>query len=310
MMRRRDAFTLVELLVVMAIITVLMGLVLVGLRAAYRTSLKTDELSRIRQLGNAWLMFSQNHRDKMVPGWMDHAAQEREDSPQVYPDLTEISPAPDWDPSSENVGGYWTWKLLPYLDYAWPIIRGHLPADEQTVEHFQERGKDVALSPGFGYNGWYLGGQWAKWDPHVAMPQLRFSSVELENGAMDNLVITSIPSLQRPTEVVAFCSSFHAPEVMAEPITSNRLRGSWLVEPRILAGEYMWGLDEIGDLVVLQETHAPLGRFTGEAACWFPDGHAEGLSNEALADQRRWIDDARRIGDTEAWDFSHADDVD
>ena len=309
-MRNRDAFTLVELLVVMAIIAILTGLLLVGLRAAYRTSLKMDELSRIRQLGNAWLMFSQNHRDTIVPGWMDHAALEQQDSPQVYPDLTEIPPAPDWDHSSENVAGYWTWKLLPYLDYSWPIIRGHLPAEEQVVENFQETGMDVALSPGCGYNGWYLGGQWAKWDPHVERPQLRFSSVELENGVKDNLVITSIASLQRPTEVVAFCSSFHAPEEMAEPITSNRLRGSWLVEPRILAGEYMWGLDEIGDLVVLQETHAPLTRFTGEAACWFPDGHAEGLSHEALADQRRWIDDAKRIGDTEAWDFSHADDVD
>ena len=308
LMQRRRAFTLIELLVVIGIIAILMGLILVGIRSAYAAALKTDELSRIRQLGNAWLMYSQNHRDSMVAGWMDHTAQARRDLHQVYPDLTEIPPAPDWDGSRPNVAGYWTWQLLPYLDHSWQTIRGHLPADQQVVEEFQEEGLDVAQTPGFGYNGWYLGGQWARWDPHFPDASLRFSNVELADGSKDNLVITSIPSLQRSSEVVAFCSSFLADGPMSEPATANNIEGSWLVEPRLLAGQGRWELDDQGDLVVLEETHAPLARYTSQPACWFPDGHAEGLSYEALADQRRWIDDARRIGDVDARDFTHADD--
>ena len=97
LMQRRQAFTLVELMVVIAIIAILMGLVLVGIRSVYASALKTDELSRIRQLGNAWLMYSQSHRDSVVAGWMDHTAQARRDLHQVYPDLSEVPPAPDWD---------------------------------------------------------------------------------------------------------------------------------------------------------------------------------------------------------------------
>ena len=307
-MQHRRAFTLIELLVVIAILAILMGIVLVSVRSGYRTALKTDELSRIRQVGNAWLMYGQSHRDSMVAGWMDHTAQARRDLHQVYPDLTEIPPAPDWDSNRENVAGYWTWQLLPYLDHAWPVIRGHLPEDEQTVEDFQGQGLDVALTPGFGYNGWYLGGQWAQWDPHYPGSSLRFSNVELADGSMDNLVVTSIPSLRRSSEVVAFCSSFHAEEPMDGPPPANATAGSWLVEPRIVAGEHRWEIDDQDTVVVLEPTHAPLTRFTNAAACWFPDGHAASMTNEDLADQRRWIDGARSVGDANAWDFTHQDD--
>lgn len=308
LMQRRQAFTLVELMVVIAIIAILMGLVLVGIRSVYASALKTDELSRIRQLGNAWLMYSQSHRDSVVAGWMDHTAQARRDLHQVYPDLSEVPPAPDWDTSRSNVAGYWTWQLLPYLDYSWPTIRGHLPEDQQLIEDFQEDGLDVALTPGFGYNGWYLGGQWARWDPHFPDASLRFSNVELSDGSMDNLVITSLPSIQRSTEVIAFCSSFASDGPMSEPTVPNSLPGSWLVEPRLLAGDARWELDAQGDLVILKATNAPLARYTSQPACWFPDGHTEGLSYEELADQRRWIDDARGIGDVDARDFTHEDD--
>jgi prepilin-type N-terminal cleavage/methylation domain-containing protein len=307
-MQRRQAFTLVELMVVIAIIAILMGLTLVGIRSVYASALKTDELSRIRQLGTAWLMYSQNHRDSIVAGWMDHTAQARRDLHQVYPDLSEVPPAPDWDASRSNVAGYWTWQLLPYLDYSWPTIRGHLPEDQQLIEDFQGDGLEVALTPGFGYNGWYLGGQWARWDPHFPDASLRFSNVELSDGSMDNLVITSLPSIQRSTQVIAFCSSFASDGPMSEPTVPNSLPGSWLVEPRLLAGDARWELDAQGDLVILEATNAPLARYTSQPACWFPDGHTEGLSYEELADQRRWIDDARGIGDVDARDFTHEDD--
>lgn len=308
LMQRRQAFTLVELMVVIAIIAILMGLTLVGIRSVYASALKTDELSRIRQLGTAWLMYSQNHRDSIVAGWMDHTAQARRDLHQVYPDLSEVPPAPDWDASRSNVAGYWTWQLLPYLDYSWPTIRGHLPEDQQLIEDFQGDGLEVALTPGFGYNGWYLGGQWARWDPHFPDASLRFSNVELSDGSMDNLVITSLPSIQRSTQVIAFCSSFASDGPMSEPTVPNSLPGSWLVEPRLLAGDARWELDAQGDLVILEATNAPLARYTSQPACWFPDGHTEGLSYEELADQRRWIDDARGIGDVDARDFTHEDD--
>ena len=166
------AFTLIELLVVIAILAILMGIILVSVRSVYRTALKTDELSRIKQLGNAWLMYSQSHRDSMVAGWMDHTAQVRRDLHQVYPDLTEIPPAPDWDPSRENVAGYWTWQLLPYLDHSWPVIRGHLPerADGRGFPERRPRCRLRRLRLQRLVPRWPVG----RWDPHY--PNASFDS--------------------------------------------------------------------------------------------------------------------------------------
>lgn len=63
MMRKRDAFTLVELLVVIGIIAVLVGILLPSLAKAREAAQKTKCLSNIRQLGMGLSLYASEMRD-------------------------------------------------------------------------------------------------------------------------------------------------------------------------------------------------------------------------------------------------------
>lgn len=305
----RTAFSLVELLVVIAIIGLLVSIISVALQSSLRAGRKTTELSNVRQVGNALLMYAGSHDDRFVRGWQSTGVQELADDTIVFPDFVEIPPAPTYRASDENIAGPWTWHLVPYIDDPDPILRWHLDADEQRLDHYIDQGYEFAHEPAFAYNGWYLGGQWDFWDPHYSTPQLRFASVEQADGAKVSPVVRTIPHVKRSTEVVAFCSAFEADGPMDAPRSDDVVAGTWLVEPRLLANELKWGLDEQGGVHIHDEAHVPLGRNGGLPVTWFVDGHTDTQSYEDLADQRRWIDRAKAVGDTLARDWSHEDDV-
>lgn len=307
--RTRTAFTLIELLVVISIIAILISIISVAIQSSIRSGRKTVELNNVRQVGNALLMYAGSHDDRLVRGWQSTGVQALADKTIVFPDFMEIPPAPNYRASDDNIAGPWTWHLVPYLDDADPIMRWHLDPEEQRLEHFIDQGYEFAHEPAFAYNGWYLGGQWDFWDPHYQTPQLRFTSVEQADGTKVSPVVRTIPHVKNSTEVVAFCSAFKADGPMDDPRERDRVAGTWLVEPRLLANRMKWGLDEGGNVHIHEAGHIPLGRNGGPPVAWFIDGHTDTQTFEDLADQRRWIDRAKAVGDTPARDWSHEDDV-
>jgi prepilin-type N-terminal cleavage/methylation domain-containing protein/prepilin-type processing-associated H-X9-DG protein len=75
--RRRGAFTLVELLVVIGIIALLIAILLPALSKAREQSKKTACLSNLRSLGQAMYLYANAHRDRLPndnpPGkWKDY----------------------------------------------------------------------------------------------------------------------------------------------------------------------------------------------------------------------------------------------
>jgi len=149
---RRIAFTLIELLVVIAIIAILAALLLPTLSRAKAYSLRTACLSNSKQLGLAWLLYTDDHDGHLVNngvfnGWPTYQGAQTTlpiETPNWVYGLLEWSASPDITNSQLLAKGL----LFPYAKalplYKCPADRYLSPA--QSSAGFPERVRSMAMN--------------------------------------------------------------------------------------------------------------------------------------------------------------------
>ena len=325
--RRERGFTIVELIVVIGVITILAGLLLPALSGVQRRAAKSEELSRIRQVGVAWNLYSLSNQDAALPGYVPPGLQADWDVNYELP-VSELDSADGShqvkkfvDPTDASP---WPWRLLPYLDYNQEMVLGHRKYVDSSVyamsdygnvsdeivnvygyeSQFGRRPTEIAYLPSFGYNAFYIGG-W--WDADVSgfdvTHSLRYSD--------SNVVARSPSSIRNTTEMVVFCSSSKKEPGSYSELGSQE-PGSHYVVPPVLyeqGGEKIraWQQDttigspeiiEVLDSSGAETPRVPLGRYTGGVAVLYADLRVNAVEPGNLDDQRKWINRADAPTDT------------
>ena len=291
------------MIVVIAIIGVLVAILIPALSGVKARSKKLKELNLISHVGKAWAMYSGDHQDKLLPGYIGAGVQEYQKLAWAFEDSSLVPPAPTYEPSLPNDAGPWTWRLLSYLDYDWRSLLFYRDTDEWTGEEIRENAEVIATKPAFGYNGFYLGGWWLL-DAHSGKPVVTFGSVQLTDGRKANVVAKLSSSIKKPSTQITFCSTFFAPVGIYEEMDDST-PGSYFAIPSVLARVKRWTPLPNNRIEAMFSTYIPLGRFNGMPAVCFADGSVQSVELLDLVDQSLWIPKAEPIGNIPASKFSH-----
>ena len=304
--RRNHGFSIIEMIVVIAIIGILISIVYPALNAARMRGKKTQELNLISQSGKAWTMYSVGHQEQLIPGYLSAGVQEYRELAWAFPDESIIPPAPFYEPSQPNDAGPWTWRLLDYLDNDWRSLLFYRDVNwDNTGGQLINHADIIATQPAFGYNGYYLGGWW-EIDNHSGRPEVKFGSVTLTDNRVISVVSKVASHIKKPHEHIVFCSTFLASEgIYDEDEMAQDTPGTFFAIPSVLARIEEWKPIGSRRVEANSETSVPLGRFNGMPAICFADGHTTNVEVDTLIDQSMWISKAQQLGDIPASDFSH-----
>lgn len=311
----RPAFSLIELVIVIAIIAGLLALALPAMRGINMRSKKTRELSNLRQVGMAWFLYAQDNNDSTLPGFIEPQVQTAWEVSYKFPNIIIGRNLLD-EKINQDTAGPWPWRLLEYMNNTTMILQQHLDEHEIATQDLFEQADTFALQPAFGYNGYYIGGYWRMTPGESPHPTFRFAGARNIKGKRVNIVARTPSTIRFSERTLVFCSTTDREPGLYERGPSHA-PGSHFAIPPILAEELFWQVPNQGDgqpgagdvysVDVLKFSPVPLGRYTGAAAVFYADGHTDVQTPGALVDQSIWIPGAEMVGDKPARNFTHTD---
>lgn len=285
-LRRRPAFTLVELLVTLAIIAMLIAILMPALSRARLVARHASALSAMRQVMTGYTIYQHDHREQVPYGYANATVDGspigvRLRSGHVIPQPTQLAlPAMRYPV-----------RLVPYVSDAWAILYNH---DAESLEEPQAGDSDaeawnkaylLSTDPAFGINSVYVGGDRGF---HGFVGPVSRRNVGKH-------VVFSASEVRRPSSLIVFTDS----KLKGAGMFADAPGYHWATPP--VAQGRQWRASGDGfEVPTSGYVGLPEGRYIGAAVTGFFDGHAASLRSAELDDMRLWANGAT----TADWDYT------
>ncbi len=210
---RRTAFTLIELIVTIALIALLLGILIVAVGGVRKSAERASSLGALRQITAAYNGYAQDHSGRLMPGYIDVSLMTNgavfENITGQLPDGTVIAP-----PDLQS----YVWRLAPYLDDTWATLFAD-SRDRGAVEAFAADYGNGALGPStfatafpggiaerptYGLNSIYVGGDSKHGGSFVATRH------PWNTDGLAPIAITRLSQAKAPGKIIVFAPSAKA----------------------------------------------------------------------------------------------------
>jgi len=259
----RRGFSLVELLVSIAVISLLLALICPALGRAKTVARQTRELSTASQLMKASFVYSNDFRSWVLPAytpasWVNNGSVRDETGAPVLGQAARRYP----------------WRIAPYLDYQF----AGLYDDRNILERYAARPDYqyvVSLSPSMGINADFVGGN----DENG----IAFNSAAMR--MYGKFYVQRIDDAQRPNSLIVFCSARGVDPDGGTVSGFHRVDGPAFINQR-------WSAARFDDEAAADAYGFVHARFLKQAVVSFLDGHGDARGIDDLRDMRLWADKA------------------
>ena len=224
----RRAFTLIELLIVVAVVAVLVGILTISLRGVGAAASRTESLSALRQMAMGYTSYTQDHRGQLLPGYIDEGLF----APGEFFENLRVSLPTGAELQPQDKQSY-VWRLAPYIDNAWQTFFHDMSdaglMEEFTSDYQQLQAGSTSTSsfpggiserPSFGLNSIFLGGDSRHGGTAV-------TSVHPWTGSSTVVPIaaTRLSTVVNPTRVIVFAPTAKAADVGSGDVFDNSVDG-------------------------------------------------------------------------------------
>lgn len=259
-MKRERAFTLIELLTVIAILGVLASILVPVVDSARTQAKRSRETSAARSLITGYLLFATESGGELLPGYGPGPTSDFQGKPVSWP-----------------ASYRYPFRLAPYLD---EVLRGQLYVNAQALYYDElladpsvsadDLGYELSLFPSFGLNHYFMGGHHEIGAAHGIRPLNRIDEAAGETNGL----------------IVFLSSKFSrggGDEQGYFQVTSPNFPSKWPSSYSETAPAQTFGYVD--------------PRWNGKAVAAMLGGHVELLSLDELRDMRRWALGAVQAGE-------------
>ena len=271
-MRRRRAFTVIELIITVGILVLLAALLIVALGGVRATANRAKSSGALRQMMLGHIAYSTDHEQKLMPGFVDAGRLQQLNLRTRLPSGAFIdSTVVNGDGIGDD--GSYVWRLAPYLDDAWQTMfvdYGSPALDTQLDEEYRGmaagtnvygfgtvgqvpggEGLGAGRLPAFGMNSIHVGGD------NVHGPGAVVAANPWDNPS-NSIAATRLAEVANPANLLVFAPTQYNPNevdsfVPTPPVTEVIFGYAELRPPSINVGGSVfdqWGIGAGGILSV------------------------------------------------------------